>query len=148
VGGCSGSTQHCEIDLEITETTLLQDLEGAGRKLSELRAAGLRIALDDFGTGYSSLGLLSHLPVDVLKIDRSFIKGLPHDRASITLARSILGLASAFGLITVAEGVEKAEQLEVLRELKCDYSQGHLHFKPHPACEIERILAQQACVTL
>ncbi len=86
------------VDIEITETGLLQDLEGTSRKLRELRSEGLRIAIDDFGTGYSSLGLLSKLPVDLLKIDRAFISGLPADRASVTLVSSIISLASAFNL--------------------------------------------------
>ncbi len=81
------------LDIEITETGLLQDLEGTSRKLRELRNVGLRIAIDDFGTGYSSLGLLSKLPVDLLKIDRAFISGLPGDRASVTLVSSIISLA-------------------------------------------------------
>ena len=114
------------IDLEITETALLQDIDGAGRQLRELRAAGIRVALDDFGTGYSSLGLLSKLPVDLLKIDRSFVKGLPGDHTSMTLTRTIIGLASAFGLLTVAEGVETAEQCKLLRLLNCDQAQGLL----------------------
>lgn len=131
------------VDLEITETGLLHDLEGASRKLRELRAAGMRIAIDDFGTGYSSLGLLSKLPVDILKIDRSFISGLPSDRASGTLVSSIIGLASAFNLVVVAEGVETHGQLEQLRRLKCNYSQGYLHSRPVPAAELERMLAAQ-----
>jgi len=102
----------------------------------------VRIALDDFGTGYSALGLLSRLPVDILKIDRSFIRGLPNDAASVTLARSIIGLASAFGLKTVAEGVETAEQFNLLRDLHCDCSQGFLHSRPVRAAEIERLLAR------
>ncbi|MGA2189677.1 MAG: EAL domain-containing protein [Steroidobacteraceae bacterium] len=130
------------IDLEITETALLQDIDGAGRQLRELRAAGIRIALDDFGTGYSSLGLLSRLPVDLLKIDRSFVKGLPNDHTSMTLTRTIIGLASAFGLLTVAEGVETAEQLKLLRLLNCDASQGFLHCPPVPVREIDRLLAE------
>jgi len=131
------------LDLEITETGLLHDVEGAGRKLRELRAAGMRVAIDDFGTGYSSLGMLSKLPVDLLKIDRTFISGLPTDSASVTLVSSIVGLASAFNLIAVAEGVETPGQLEVLRRLKCDQSQGFLHSKPVPAEEFERLLASQ-----
>lgn len=131
------------VDLEITETGLLHDMEGASRKLRELRAAGMRIAIDDFGTGYSSLGLLSKLPVDILKIDRSFISGLPGDRASVTLVSSIVGLASAFNLTVVAEGVETLGQLELLRRLRCDYSQGYLHSRPVPAAELERMLATQ-----
>ncbi|HUN25194.1 MAG TPA: GGDEF domain-containing protein [Steroidobacteraceae bacterium] len=128
------------IDLEITESMLMQDLSGAERRLETLRAAGVRIALDDFGTGYSSLGLLSRLPVDVLKIDRSFIHGLPHHAASLTLTRSIIGLAAAFGLRTVAEGVETPAQLDLLRRLACDCVQGFLHAPPLPAAELEAAL--------
>jgi diguanylate cyclase (GGDEF)-like protein len=131
------------MDLEITETGLLHDVEGASRKLRELRAAGLRIALDDFGTGYSSLGLLSKLPVDLVKVDRSFIAGLPEDRASVTLVSSVIGLASAFGLKVVAEGVETEGQLEMLRRLGCDHSQGYLHSRPVPADELEKRLREQ-----
>jgi diguanylate cyclase (GGDEF)-like protein len=131
------------VDLEITETGLLHDMEGASRKLRELRAAGMRVAIDDFGTGYSSLGLLSKLPVDIIKIDRSFISGLPADRASVTLVSSIIGLASAFNLTVVAEGVETLGQLEQLRRMKCNYSQGYLHSRPVSAAELERVLAAQ-----
>ena len=131
------------LDLEITETGLLHDVDGASRKLRELRAAGLRIALDDFGTGYSSLGLLSKLPVDVVKIDRSFITGLPEDKASVTLVSSVIGLASAFGLKVVAEGVETEGQLAMLRELGCDQSQGYLHSRPIPSAQLEQFLLEQ-----
>jgi PAS domain S-box-containing protein/diguanylate cyclase (GGDEF)-like protein len=131
------------VDIEITETGLLQDLEGTSRKLRELRNVGLRIAIDDFGTGYSSLGLLSKLPVDLLKIDRTFISGLPSDRASVTLVSSIIGLASAFNLTSIAEGVETPEQLELLRTLNCDQSQGYLHSRPVPVGQIEALLARQ-----
>jgi diguanylate cyclase (GGDEF)-like protein len=132
------------IDLEITETGLLQDLEGTSGKLRELREAGLRIAIDDFGTGYSSLALLSKLPVDLLKIDRSFISGLPGDRASLTLVSSIIGLAAAFELTAVAEGVETREQLALLRRFGCPLSQGYLHSKPVPREQIERLLSKAA----
>ncbi|HEV2286520.1 MAG TPA: EAL domain-containing protein, partial [Steroidobacteraceae bacterium] len=118
------------LDLEITESALLQDLDGTNRKLRELRAAGIRVALDDFGTGYSSLGLLSKLPVDSLKIDRSFVTGLPDDAASISLTSSIISLAAAFRLVTVAEGVETRAQLAMLRKLRCDQWQGYLHSRP------------------
>ncbi|HXS26891.1 MAG TPA: GGDEF domain-containing response regulator [Steroidobacteraceae bacterium] len=128
------------IEVEITETALLQDFETSRRRLERLREAGVRIAIDDFGTGYSSLALLPSLPIDALKIDRSFIQGLPDDRASVTLVSSIIGLARAFGLEAVAEGVETAGQLEVLRALACTRTQGFLHGRPVPADEIERIL--------
>ncbi len=143
VGAWSTEQPGYGIDLEITETALLQDIEGTSRKLRELRAAGIRIALDDFGTGYSSLGLLSKLPVDLLKIDRSFVADLPGDHASVTLAKSIIALAAAFGLLTVAEGVETEEQLELLRSLNCDYTQGYLHRRPMPVAELEKVLARQ-----
>jgi diguanylate cyclase (GGDEF)-like protein len=131
------------LDIEITETTLLQDLEGTSCKLRELRQAGIRIALDDFGTGYSSLALLSKLPVDVLKIDRSFVAGLPDDQASVTLVASIVELASAFDLVTVAEGVETAAQLAALRALRCRQSQGFFHSVPVPASELEQMLTRR-----
>ena len=130
------------LDIEITESAMLQDLDSTSNKLRELRAAGVRIAIDDFGTGYSALGLLSRLPIDILKIDRSFVAGLPRDPACVTLARSIIGLASAFGLKTVAEGVEAREQLDLLRNLHCDCSQGLFHSPPLPAAQIERLLSR------
>ncbi len=149
VDNCLAAASVCTIDgygldLEITETGLLHDVEGASRKLRELRSAGMRVAIDDFGTGYSSLGLLSKLPVDLLKIDRTFISGLPQDPASGTLVSSIIGLASAFNLIAVAEGVETEAQLELLRKLRCNQSQGFLHSRPVPADQLEQMLARQA----
>ncbi len=128
------------LDLEITETALLQDLQGTSARLRQLRAAGFRIALDDFGTGYSALGLLSKLPVDLLKIDRSFVCGLPEDSASATLVESIIRLACGFGLMTVAEGVETAGQLRMLRRMKCDYWQGYLCSAPLRIDDIERLI--------
>ena len=138
------ATDDYGIDIEITETSVLQDLEDTRRKLRRLRTAGIRIAIDDFGTGYSSLGLLPTLPIDVLKIDRAFIHGLPQDQASVALTSSVIQIASAFGLATVAEGVESIEQLEMLRTLNCDQSQGYLHWKPMPVGELEELLARQA----
>jgi EAL domain-containing protein (putative c-di-GMP-specific phosphodiesterase class I) len=132
------------LDIEITETTLLQDLEGTSAKLRELRKAGIRVALDDFGTGYSALGLLSKLPVDVLKIDRSFVSGLPEDAASVTLVASMVELASAFDLVTVAEGVETEEQLAALRALRCSHSQGFLHSAAMPSQELVQMLTRRA----
>jgi diguanylate cyclase (GGDEF)-like protein/PAS domain S-box-containing protein len=131
------------VDIEITETVLLQDLDDARRKLHRLREAGVRIAIDDFGTGYSSLGLLPSLPVDILKIDRVFIKGLPEDAACAALTSSIIRIASALGLATVAEGVETPAQLQLLRSFLCTQSQGYLHARPMPAEGLERLLARE-----
>lgn len=136
----SVSTGKGGIDLEITESSLLQDIDDARRKLRRLRAAGIRVALDDFGTGYSSLGLLPTLPIDILKIDRAFVRGLPNDDASVALTTSIVQIASAFGLQTIAEGVEKSEQLHMLRTLGCSLSQGFLHAPPMSGEELERRL--------
>gem|GEM_PF-1070934 len=142
VDGLSGA--GFGMDIEITESSLLQDIDTTSRKLHVLRAAGVRIALDDFGTGYSFLGLLSRLPLDMLKIDRSFISGLPLDLASVALTTSIIGLAAAFGLVTVAEGVETTEQLDKLRELRCAQLQGYLYSRPIPVEQIELMLAAPA----
>ncbi|HEY3786091.1 MAG TPA: EAL domain-containing protein [Steroidobacteraceae bacterium] len=128
------------IDLEITESLLIDPDSSEVHKLRALRAAGVRVAIDDFGTGYSSLSRLSDLPVDTLKIDRSFIKGLPRDRASARLVPTIVGLAHAFDLVTVAEGVETAAQLEFLKEAGCHQSQGYLHARPMPAADLEALL--------
>ena len=114
------------LDLEITESVLLHDLEAISRKLRELRAAGVRVALDDFGTGYSALGLLPKLPLDLVKIDRSFISGLPDNAPSALLVDSIIRLASALKLLTIAEGVESREQLDALRGMRCTGWQGYL----------------------
>jgi diguanylate cyclase (GGDEF)-like protein/PAS domain S-box-containing protein len=132
------------IDLEITESLLIDPGSAEVHKLRALRDAGVRIAIDDFGTGYSSLSRLSDLPVDTLKIDRSFIMGLPESRAAARLVPTIISLARAFDLITVAEGVETREQLEFLARAGCDQSQGYLHARPMPAVDLEALLAQRA----
>jgi diguanylate cyclase (GGDEF)-like protein len=122
-----GSRLGWGLDLEITETVLLRDLERTSGMLRDLRAAGIRVALDDFGTGYSALGLLSKLPVDVVKIDRSFVAGLPHELSSTLLVESIVRIAAALGLATVAEGVETQAQYDALGDMGCDAWQGNLH---------------------
>jgi EAL domain-containing protein (putative c-di-GMP-specific phosphodiesterase class I) len=132
------------LDIEITEGALLDDASWTLRTLRVLRGAGVRIAIDDFGTGYSSLSRLSQLPVDTLKIDRSFTSRLPGDQAGCTLAETIIGLARAFNMSTVAEGVETREQLEFLQRAGCTESQGYLHSRPIPAAELELLLAQRA----
>ena len=128
------------IDVEVTEGALLGDSSDCVRVLRYLRSAGIRIAIDDFGTGYSSLARLSELPIDTLKIDRVFTKRLPEDRRSGTLVETIIDLAHAFDMTTVAEGVETQGQLDYLRRAGCDESQGYLHSRPVPREEFEQLV--------
>ena len=130
------------IDLEITESLLIDPNSPEVHNLRALRDAGMRVAIDDFGTGYSSLSRLSDLPVDTLKIDRSFIAGLPQDRAAARLVPTVVALARAFELLTVAEGVETQAQFAFLKQAGCDQSQGFLHARPMPANEFERLLVR------
>jgi diguanylate cyclase (GGDEF)-like protein len=128
------------VDIEITEGVLLEDSAGLTHALQSLRSAGAQISIDDFGTGYSSLSRLAKLPVDTLKIDRSFISGLGGDESSQAVVSTIVALARAFKLSTVAEGVETVEQLEILRVLGCEQSQGYLHGRPVPAGQFDEML--------
>ncbi len=124
------------IDLEITESVFVEDLEGNVSKLTAAREHGLQVAIDDFGTGYSSLAYLSRLPIDILKIDRSFVTRMtknPHDTALVT---TVISLAHSLECKVVAEGVELPEQAQLLRLLRCDQIQGYLIGKPAPAAEI------------
>jgi diguanylate cyclase (GGDEF)-like protein len=135
------------IDLEITEGALSGDSSSCVHALRLLRAAGMRIAIDDFGTGFSSLGRLSELPIDTLKIDRMFTDRLPSDRKSCTLVSTIIDLAHAFDMTTVAEGVENVDQLGYLTRAGCDESQGFLHGKPMPRTELEAQLIRWASLS-
>ena len=127
--------------LEMTESVIMQESSAARARLQELKKIGVRIAIDDFGTGYSSLSHLQQFPVDILKIDRSFLHRMhqgPHDTA---LVRTIIALAKLLSLRTIAEGVEDAEQQQQLKELGCDSAQGYLFGKPMSADEIESLYA-------
>jgi diguanylate cyclase (GGDEF)-like protein len=128
------------LDLEITEGELLQDSASVTEALQQLRAEGVRVAIDDFGTGFSSLSRLSELPIDILKIDCSFVRRLTPDRASHAIVSTIIALARSYDLDTVAEGVETAAQLEILAALGCEISQGYLHSPAVPAETIEALL--------
>jgi PAS domain S-box-containing protein/diguanylate cyclase (GGDEF)-like protein len=130
------------IDIEITESMLMQDIELSIRKLAELRHAGIGIAIDDFGTGYSSLRLLSRLPVDTLKIDRSFVQNITESPRGLTLVSTIVSLARAFDMHTVAEGVETVEQLRALQQMACEQAQGFLFARPGPASEVASVIAR------
>jgi diguanylate cyclase (GGDEF)-like protein/PAS domain S-box-containing protein len=128
------------VDLEITESLLMSDVDESIRKLRALREAGMHIALDDFGTGYSSLAYLSKLPVDTLKIDRGFVHGMTAKAEDTSIISIIISLAQALRLKTVAEGVESEQQAQLLRLLRCDQAQGYLFSPPVAAERIEALL--------
>ena len=129
-----------QLVLEITESVLMQDKGGTVEKLRELKRLGLRLAIDDFGTGYSSLGYLRHFPVDVLKIDKAFVDDIVGGTEQPAVARAIIGLSDALHLTTVAEGIETAGQLGLLRALGCELGQGYYFSPPLRASDFEALL--------
>ncbi|MBP0114995.1 MULTISPECIES: bifunctional diguanylate cyclase/phosphodiesterase [Bradyrhizobium] len=128
------------LELEITESVLLQNGEATLTTLHELRAMGVRISLDDFGTGYSSLSYLRSFPFDKIKIDRSFVSELATREDSMAIIRAVTGLGRSLGIITTAEGVENDVQLELLRREGCTQAQGYLFSKPRPASDVAMML--------
>ncbi|MGE4293015.1 MAG: putative bifunctional diguanylate cyclase/phosphodiesterase, partial [Desulfovibrio sp.] len=129
------------VNLEITEHTLMDNPVHAGEMLNKLKEVGVGLCIDDFGTGYSSLSYLQRFPIDVVKIDRSFVTGLEHDRDSRTIVNTVISLGLALGLKVVAEGVETPEQLDILQQAGCRYAQGYLFSRPVSAEDAERMLA-------
>ncbi len=139
-------TEKCDpswIELEVTETSLLHDLDAIRKVLHQLRDEGFTVAIDDFGTGYSSLTHLKHFPIDTLKIDISFIADLETDPQDAAITEAIIGLARGLGLKVVAEGVGTREQLEFLDAHGCDSFQGFWMSKPLPADEFVEFVAQR-----
>jgi EAL domain-containing protein (putative c-di-GMP-specific phosphodiesterase class I) len=124
------------IELEITESQLMQDPEHAIRIMQALRDSGIRIAIDDFGTGYSSLAYLTRFPVKSLKIDRSFVADVFSDHADAAIVRTIIEMAHQLGFTVVAEGVETDRQAAFLRQYGCEQAQGYLFARPMPASEV------------
>ncbi|HSK91998.1 MAG TPA: bifunctional diguanylate cyclase/phosphodiesterase [Euzebyales bacterium] len=127
--------------LEMTETVLVEDVAGVGVRLQELRELGVRLAIDDFGTGYSSLGYLRQFPIDILKIDQSFVNTIVEPGAVPPIVRGLLDLAATLQLETVAEGIELEVQHEQLRDGRCEMGQGYLFARPMPFDEADRIVA-------
>ena len=141
----SGIKPAC-LKLEITESLLMEDPEQAVEVLRKLKALGLKLVVDDFGTGYSSLSYLHRFPIDVIKIDKSFVQSMHKDDGILRIVRGITGLARELGLEIVAEGVEQMEELTLIRGFGCDYGQGYFFFKPLPEAEANKAARERASV--
>jgi EAL domain-containing protein (putative c-di-GMP-specific phosphodiesterase class I) len=129
------------LELEITESVLMSDAEASRATLSQLKAMGVRVAVDDFGTGYSSLAYLRRFPIDVLKIDRSFVSGIGSSEDDGSIAGAVISMGSSLKYRVVAEGVEDRSQLDFLRARHCDEAQGYYFSAPLDAAAFERLLA-------
>jgi len=132
------------LELEITESTLMEHAEDTLQVLQGLRGLGVRLSIDDFGTGYSSLAYLKRFEVDIVKIDRSFVRDVPHDADDAAIATGIIALAHSLRLAVVAEGVETEAQLRFLRERNCDLQQGYLLSPPVPADQFRALVQARA----
>jgi EAL domain-containing protein (putative c-di-GMP-specific phosphodiesterase class I) len=132
------------LTLELTETMLMGRLDVALRTMARLKASGVRFSIDDFGTGYSSLSYLGQLPIDSLKIDRSFVMAMHESRQNLEIVRAMLTLGRTLGHKVIAEGVETAEQLAMLRDLGVHEGQGYLLARPMGADQVSDLLAGEA----
>jgi EAL domain-containing protein (putative c-di-GMP-specific phosphodiesterase class I) len=121
------------LELELTESSIMQDAAATISTMNQLKEVGVLLSLDDFGTGYSSLSQLKGLPLDNLKLDQSFVRGLPLDGDDLAICTAVIAMGQALGLKVIAEGVETKEQLAVLQTLGCDVLQGYLFARPMPA---------------
>ena len=128
-----------KVVVEITESTAMTDPERTQRLLAQLHAGGLRLAIDDFGTGYSSLSRLRHLPVDLLKIDRTFVREVDRDEDAASMVRAMVQLALSLGMTPLAEGIETAGELDFLIQNGCPLGQGFYLGRPVPAAELTRL---------
>jgi EAL domain-containing protein (putative c-di-GMP-specific phosphodiesterase class I) len=128
------------LELEVTESMVMSDVEHAITILRDLKRLGLQIAVDDFGTGYSSLSYLRRFPIDVLKIDQSFVNDITHEEDDAAIVRAIISLGHGLRLNVIAEGVETSEQLDFLRGHGCNQVQGYLFSRPVPAAEFAALI--------
>jgi EAL domain-containing protein (putative c-di-GMP-specific phosphodiesterase class I) len=129
------------VQLEITESVVMQEPEAMVVKLNELKGLGIKLAVDDFGTGYSSLAYLKRFPIDVLKVDRAFVGGLAQGGHDSAIVQTVVSLAKALGLHTTAEGIEERSQWTMLEKLGCDQGQGFVFSRPLKAFDVEALLA-------
>jgi diguanylate cyclase (GGDEF)-like protein len=137
-----------QLELEITESVLMQQTDTSVRMLRDFEALGTKLAIDDFGTGYSSLGYLKRFPVSTLKIDRAFVRDVCRDTDDRAIVTAIMAMARSLDITVTAEGVERADQAALLRELGCEQVQGYFYSRPVPAEEFERFLARPVVPTL
>jgi len=138
----TGFSAKC-LELELTENLLMQHLDNTVEILDLLCGMGITLSVDDFGTGYSSLSYLKRFPLTTLKIDRSFVSSIPNDADDMAITKAIIAMAHSLKLRVIAEGVEDEQQLAYLCEQGCDEFQGYFFYKPIPAQEFTRVLAQQ-----
>jgi EAL domain-containing protein (putative c-di-GMP-specific phosphodiesterase class I) len=129
------------LTIEVTEHTAMADGDTGFRALRDLSSEGIRVAIDDFGTGYSSLEQLRRMPVDIVKVDRTFVSGMADNTTDRELVAAVVGMGRALKLCVVAEGIETVEQADALRELGCDIGQGFLFSRPVPADELNPVMA-------
>lgn len=134
------------LDIELTEGLVMADVEQALDIMHRLKRLGVKLSIDDFGTGYSSLSYLNRFPIDVLKIDQSFVRNITTDPDEAAIARSIITLAHSLRLEVIAEGVETEQQLAYLRKNRCDQIQGYYFSRPLPVCEFEQLLGEEKCL--
>jgi EAL domain-containing protein (putative c-di-GMP-specific phosphodiesterase class I) len=131
------------LELELTEGVIMENVEETVRILTQLKEMGIKLSVDDFGTGYSSMAYLKRFPLDILKIDRSFVQDITTDANDATIIRAIIALARGLNLTSIAEGVETEEQLRFLRQHGCDQMQGYLVSRPIPAEQMEQLLGAE-----
>jgi EAL domain-containing protein (putative c-di-GMP-specific phosphodiesterase class I) len=145
VGEIAQTLQEAELHphslvLEITESVMMQDMDLSIQRLAELKELGVRLAVDDFGTGYSSLNYIRRFPVDILKVDKSFVDGVDEGGEESALTAAIIELAGILRLRPVAEGIEHADQLDKLLALRCDLGQGFYFAEPLPLAGVDDLL--------
>lgn len=138
---------YTNIVIEITETAVISDIETAIERLNILKNKGVKIALDDFGTGYSSITYLKKLPIDIVKLDKSYINSKYNDVKDFSIVKFIVLLAHDLGFRVIAEGIETYEQMDYLRSIECEYGQGYFIGKPMCIGDIDTILYENNCIT-
>jgi len=137
------------LEIELTESSIMDNTSSSIKKLAQLKALGVHTSIDDFGTGYSSMSYLKQLPIDKLKIDKSFIDALPDDQHNMAITTAIIELARQFNLLTIAEGVEEQAQRNTLKTLGCHFIQGYYYYKPLTSAQFEeKFLPQQQPVII